>query len=131
MESSYYPVWTWCIKSRFVCKNTSRAGGPDGIALDSKGNLFVCHNSLGKVFCYDTSGYHFLTIDCSHIGKTVTNCCFGGLNMNELFITISDMGTVAKVKLETPGKKLFLPKIDKLNKYKFTVAALMFLQFTC
>ena len=83
------------------------AGGPDGIALDSKGNLFVCHNSLGKVFCYYTSGYHFLTIDCSHIGKLVTNCCFGGLNMNELFITISDIGAIAKVKLETPGKKLF------------------------
>jgi hypothetical protein len=27
--------------------------------------------------------------------------------MNELFITISDMGAIAKVKLEIPGKKLF------------------------
>jgi gluconolactonase len=70
--------------------------GPDGMALDCDGNLYVCHASRGAVFIYNQIGDQIALINCSHIGMAVTNLVFGGTDHAELFITISDAGVVAK-----------------------------------
>ena len=44
--------------------------GPDGMALDERGNLYVCHASRGRVYAYDPHGEDLLSIDCSKIGRT-------------------------------------------------------------
>ena len=82
-------------------------GGPDGMALDEAGNLYVCHVSKGRIFAYDPHGDDFLTIDCSHIGRAVTNLAFGGDDQRDLFITVSDANTVARARMPVPGRPMY------------------------
>ncbi len=81
--------------------------GPDGMALDEKGNLYVCHASRGRIYAFDEHGEEFLTVDCSHIGRTTTNLAFGGENNSELFITVSDAGVIARAKMPVPGRLMY------------------------
>lgn len=83
------------------------ASGPDGMALDEAGNLYVCHASRGRVFVYDAHGDDLLTIDCSHIGRTVTNLAFGGKDMRDLYVTISDAGVIARIRCRHPGRMMY------------------------
>src|ERR1700722_20225956 len=50
--------------------------GPDGMTMDSRGNLFVAHASLGAVFVLDPEGYEIARI-LSCRGRTTTNIEFG------------------------------------------------------
>ncbi len=73
--------------------------GPDGIALDNEGRLFVAHASLGCVFVYKANG------ECSHIlrsvvGKTVTNFCFTDDKCETLLITESATGSVLQATMD-------------------------------
>jgi len=81
--------------------------GPDGMALDERGNLYVCHASRGRIYAFDEHGEEFLTVDCRHIGRTTTNLAFGGENNSELFITVSDAGVIARAKMPVPGRLMY------------------------
>lgn len=81
--------------------------GPDGMALDEEGNLYVCHASRGMVFAYDADGDEMLRIDCRHIGRTVTNLAFGGADRRTLYVTVSDAGVVARARLAVAGRAMF------------------------
>lgn len=81
--------------------------GPDGMALDEVGNLYVCHASRGRVYVYDQHGDEFFCIDCSHIGQTVTNLAFGGPERKDLYITVSDASTVARARMPYAGRVMF------------------------
>ncbi len=83
------------------------ASGPDGMALDEEGNLYVCHASKGRVFVYDPHGDDLFSIDCGHIGRTVTNLAFGGLERRDLYITVSDASVVAQARVPHPGRLMF------------------------
>lgn len=85
----------------------SGGGGPDGLALDAEGNLFVAHFGTGCVWAFTPHGEPLWRIRCEHIGRTVTNLCFGGPGNRWLYVTISDAGAVARVELPTPGKPPF------------------------
>ncbi|KAH6982640.1 hypothetical protein EDB80DRAFT_657100 [Ilyonectria destructans] len=85
---------------------TSKAGvffqsfgnaGPDGLALDEEGNLFICHPSLGSVFVVDASGIPKARIVSGSPGINLTNCCFGGPEHKTLYITDSLEGNIQKV----------------------------------
>ena len=80
--------------------------GPDGMALDEQGTLYVCHASRGRVYAFDEHGEEKLVVDCSHIGRTTTNLAFGGENNSELFITVSDAGVIARAKMPVPGRPM-------------------------
>lgn len=80
--------------------------GPDGMALDAEGTLYVCHASKGRVYAFDEHGDDKLIVDCSHIGRTTTNLAFGGENNSELFVTVADAGVIARAKMPVPGRPM-------------------------
>ncbi|KAI9930273.1 hypothetical protein AWENTII_003236 [Aspergillus wentii] len=78
--------------------------GPDGLAVDEEGNLFICHPSLGSVFVVDADGIpkaRIITADGG--GKNLTNCTFGGPEGKTLFITDSIKGNVQYVDWHCAG----------------------------
>ncbi|WP_300003012.1 SMP-30/gluconolactonase/LRE family protein [uncultured Cedecea sp.] len=60
-------------------------GRPDGIALDKAGGLWVCQFNGGCLLRYDRGGHlsHHLAMPVPR----PTSCCFGGVNLDTLFIT--------------------------------------------
>ncbi len=81
--------------------------GPDGMALDEQGTLYVCHASRGRVYAFDAHGEEVLSVDCRHIGRTTTNLAFGGPDMRDLYITVSDAGVIAHAKMPVPGRPMY------------------------
>jgi sugar lactone lactonase YvrE len=77
--------------------------GPDGLALDEEGNLFICHPSLGTVFVVDTHGIPKARIESGTEGINLTNCCFGGPEHKTLYITDSMEGSIQKVEWHCRG----------------------------
>ncbi|KAG5758400.1 hypothetical protein H9Q72_013461 [Fusarium xylarioides] len=77
--------------------------GPDGLALDEEGNLFICHPSLGSIFVVDTHGIPKARIVSGSAGINLTNCCFGGPEHKTLFITDSLEGNIQKVEWHCRG----------------------------
>jgi gluconolactonase len=67
--------------------------GPDGIAMDGKGRLFVAHASLGHVFVFAPNGELMARIK-SCAGATCTNVAIGGNKGELLYITESATGAV-------------------------------------
>ena len=67
--------------------------GPDGMAMDEDGNIFVAHASLGCVFVHDRHGELIVRI-VSCRGRTVTNLAFGGPERKTIYITESETGSV-------------------------------------
>jgi gluconolactonase len=76
--------------------------GPDGMAMDSAGNVFAAHASLGRIFVLDPEGYEIAHI-CSNSGTTTTNLAFGGRNKKTVFITDSQTGSVLAAEWHIPG----------------------------
>ncbi|KAF6813665.1 gluconolactonase [Colletotrichum plurivorum] len=79
--------------------------GPDGLAVDEEGNLFICHPSLGSVFVVDSNGVPKARIVSGTNGINLTNCCFGGPENKTLYITDSLEGNVQKVEWHCRGAK--------------------------
>jgi sugar lactone lactonase YvrE len=84
--------------------------GPDGLALDEEGSLFVCHPSLGSVFVVDSDGVPKARITSGTEGINLTNCCFGGPEGKTLFITDSLEGNVQTVEWHCRGATA-MPKV--------------------
>lgn len=84
----------------------SGGSGPDGLALDQAGNLYVAHAGLGAVWKFSPQGEPLLRIN-SCAGKMTTNIAFGGKDNQDLFITESDSGSVLVARMDTPGQALF------------------------
>lgn len=78
------------------------AVGPDGMVIDSEGNIFVAHASLGCVFVHDRHGELIARI-VSCRGRAVTNLTFGGADRKSIFITESETGSVLVADWHVPG----------------------------
>ncbi|MBL4719822.1 MAG: SMP-30/gluconolactonase/LRE family protein [Alphaproteobacteria bacterium] len=81
-------------------------GGPDGMALDSSGNLAVCHAGNGSVWIFSELGEPLYRVRSCE-GLFTTNCAFGGPDGKSLFITESDSNTVLRAELPTAGKTMY------------------------
>jgi gluconolactonase len=83
-------------------------GVPDGIKLDSKGNLYV--TGPGGIWIWDSKGRHLGTIV---MPEQPANLAWGGPQRNTLYIT----ATTSVYKLETSAKG-FIPYLHKPKKEK-------------
>ncbi|PYH86682.1 calcium-dependent phosphotriesterase [Aspergillus uvarum CBS 121591] len=73
-------------------------GGPDGMAMDVVGNIFVVHSTLGVVFVHRPDGEIGWRIRWdAGAGKKMTNLTFGGPEGKTLFLVESETGTVLVV----------------------------------
>ena len=77
-------------------------GGPDGMASDEEGNIFVAHSSLGVVFVHRSNGEPFARIE-STVGRGTTNLTWGGSQGKTLYITESQSGSVLIVEWHCQG----------------------------
>lgn len=84
----------------------SGGGGPDGLAVDSEGNLAVAHIGLGVVWLFSARGEPLARIQ-STIGHHTTNMAYGGPDGRTLFITESESGTLLQADMPAAGLKLF------------------------
>lgn len=71
-------------------------GGNDGMAVDNQGNIWA--TGPGGVMVFTPEGKHLGSIDT---GTALANCCFGGPEGNELYIT-ADM-YLCRVKVNVKG----------------------------
>ena len=84
--------------------------GPDGMAFDAEGNLYVAHYGSGHVYVYDAGGAEVERIGCG--GTSPTNVCFGGSDHATLFITVDDTGRIVIVDWGVRGETLnFCPSV--------------------
>ena len=79
--------------------------GPDGMALDQSGGLWVAHAGNGCVWGFSCTGEPQYRIK-STTGMTTTNLAFGGNENSELFITESDTGNILRVQIGVHGRPM-------------------------
>ena len=91
-------------------------GFPDGMTTDTKNNLWVCHYAGSQISVFNPKGKKIHKINLP--AKNITNCTFGGIKNDELFISTArkDMstkelkkyplsGSLFKTRLNIKGKK--------------------------
>jgi gluconolactonase len=78
---------------------------PDGIGLDTAGNLWVAQYGAGVVLQFDPRGNLIRTIRMP--GKNITNLEFAGRDLKTLYVTEEDTGTLYKLRVEIAGLPLF------------------------
>ena len=104
------------VKKSIFIKFSKKEGSPDGMTTDIKNNLWVCHYYGACISAYDLKGTRIHQIYLPV--KNVTNCTFGDLKNDELFISTArkDMnsnelkkyplsGSLFKVKTNMKGTK--------------------------
>jgi len=77
---------------------------PDGMCVDVAGNLLISAHNAGVVSVHapDGTGLSQIAVE----DRRLTNCCFGGSDMQTLYITESGLGRVVTVRWERPGLPL-------------------------
>jgi sugar lactone lactonase YvrE len=84
---------------------------PDGLTVDSEGNVWVALNRVGKVRCYSPSAE--ILREAQLPVRLVTACTLGGEDGRDLFVTTSrenledpepQAGSVFKMRVDVPGK---------------------------
>ena len=82
------------IKKIIFKKFTNKDGSPDGMTLDVNQNLWVCHFGGACVSVFNKQGKKIHKINLP--AKNITNCTFGGLKNDELYITSALKGMTSK-----------------------------------
>jgi gluconolactonase len=79
--------------------------GPDGMAFDEAGNLYVAHYGGGRVAIFSPDGE--MTGEIRVPGANVTNVAFGGPDRRTLVITEVETASLYQTRAEAPGLSLF------------------------
>ncbi|KAF4463899.1 Lactonase drp35 [Fusarium albosuccineum] len=79
-------------------------GGPDGMATDEEGNIFVAHSTLGTVFVHNKDGTPRAQISTKKSGNGSTNLTWGGDDLKSLYIVESESGSVLVLQWHCRGK---------------------------
>lgn len=80
--------------------------GPDGMALDASGGLWVAHAGNGCVWGFTNTGEPTYRVKSS-TGMTTTNLAFGGKGNAEIFVTESDTGNILRARVELSGRPMY------------------------
>ncbi|CAG9954693.1 unnamed protein product [Clonostachys rosea f. rosea IK726] len=78
-------------------------GGPDGMATDEEGNIFVAHSTLGTIYVHDRRGLPKARISTQNYGFGSTNMTWGGLDGKTLFIVESESGSILTIPWSCKG----------------------------
>ncbi|MDP6350470.1 MAG: SMP-30/gluconolactonase/LRE family protein, partial [Chloroflexota bacterium] len=92
---------------RQVLVDYAPQAGPDGLVCDAEGNLYAANFRAAKVLRVNSAGQIDLEIRVE--GPMVTNCCFGGPDFDQLYITEGTLGRVYRADLGIKGLALFGP----------------------
>jgi gluconolactonase len=79
--------------------------GPDGMAFDESGNLYVAHYGGSKVAVFAPTGEMIEEIPVP--GARVTNVAFGGPDRRTLVITDVETASLYQTRVDVPGLRLF------------------------
>lgn len=79
--------------------------GPDGMAFDEAGNLYVAHYGGGRVAVFNPEGE--LVDEIRIPGANVTNVAFGGSDRQTAVITDVETASLYQTEVEIPGVPLF------------------------
>lgn len=93
------------IGERAVFARLSGGPGPDGMAFDAAGRLFVAHHGESRVVVLDSNGR--VTDQIRVPGRYPTNVAFGGPDLDTLVVTEVETASVYRVKLGIRGQLLF------------------------
>ncbi len=75
---------------KVVVKFPDGVGSPDGMAIDTKGNLWIAHWGGSCVSCWDPkTGEMIAKVEVPALN--VTSCAFGGENLETLYITTTSL----------------------------------------
>lgn len=77
----------------------SGGSGPDGLTMDTHGNLIVCHLGLGSVWVFNPLGEPLRRIRSSK-GLLTTNATFGPTTAPGLYITESETGSILHARID-------------------------------
>ena len=79
--------------------------GPDGLAVDDKGNLYVAHFQAGEIVVQDANGFNYGTIRLPEgAGTFTTNLTF---HEGYLYITESSKNEVWRIQVKEDGLPLY------------------------
>ena len=73
------------LKKKIFIKLNSKDGSPDGMTIDNKKNLWVCHFNGACISIFNKKGRKLHKINFP--AKNITNCTFGGKKNNDLFVS--------------------------------------------
>lgn len=81
--------------------------GPDGMAVDSAGNVIVAHAGFGSVWIWSPLGLSTHRIASCDGGLLTTNIAFGGRDKQTLFITNSLSNNILTAEMPARGELMF------------------------
>lgn len=91
--------------------------GPDGMALDEAGGLWVAHAGNGCVWRFSERGEPLCRV-ISRMGLLTTNLAFGGVDGKDVFITESEKGNILRVGSDVSGKPMYSHMNETLPEQK-------------
>lgn len=80
--------------------------GPDGLAMDTAGNLSTVHAGFGTVWQFSPLGEPIARIR-SCAGLRTTNLAYGATDPTALYITEAAHGVILKAKMKVAGQPMF------------------------
>jgi sugar lactone lactonase YvrE len=105
-----YDCATGTPANRRIIVAAAPQGRPDGLCLDADGNIWAGHWGGWAVRCYSGSTGDLLAeipIPCAN----ATSCCFGGTNLDQLFITTASKGlTPQELEIQHGAGKVFVAR---------------------
>lgn len=88
-------------KANLFFRVPAGTSGPDGLAVDAAGRLFIANPGHGQVWVVDPHGLATHRIDCTGFGRMPTNCSFAP-DGRTLVITESKSGSLLAAEIPAP-----------------------------